>query len=166
VPPVCITGDIQKLPLRAAFGAFLAELDRFEAEGVRVALRSLSHDPAFADQSEQLLDLEARLTLLERLAGARALPSGVVSAVDDVVARARRLLGLRQTIGRVTSTIAVGGLGTPPMVVRHRRGTPLGRSGEPDALWIPGARQIEACTGEAAELNALLTALAADLGRP
>lgn len=157
--------DATTMPLQAALGSFLAEFDRFETQGVRSALRSLTQDTRFAEQSEQLLDLGARLTLLERLAAARALPSGPDAALHDLLSSAHRLLGLRHAVERVPSNLATGDLDTPPLIVRRRPGGAPGRPGEPDAVWIPGTQQLQAYAHEAARLNASLCAMAAHFSR-
>jgi hypothetical protein len=84
--------------LLADIGAFFVEFSRFEVESVATALRALSKDSAFVDESERLLNLDARLKLLERLALARAVPAAPLRELKDVTARARRLREQRDAV--------------------------------------------------------------------
>jgi hypothetical protein len=79
-------------------GAFFVEFSRFEVKSVRTALRALSKDSAFVDKSEKLLNLDARLKLLERLALARAVPATLLRELKDVTARARKLRERRDAV--------------------------------------------------------------------
>jgi hypothetical protein len=83
-------------------------------QSVATALRTLSKDPVFVDESHRLLNLDSRLTLLERLAFARAVPPTLMAELKEVMARARRLHQHRDAVA--ANLVAV----TPikPAVVR------------------------------------------------
>jgi hypothetical protein len=153
------------MPLDAALGTFMAELNRFEEEGLRSALQSLSRDATFAERTEQLLGIEARLTLVERLAAGRVLASEFTASLLALLSRARRLLGVRDAIAQVPPDLAANGLDTAPLIVHRRSDSPPGRPGEPEALWVPGVPQLQAYAREATQLNASLCAMAAQLTR-
>lgn len=51
-----------QLELRTAIELFIAESSAFETYFVRMALRSLSNDISFMEQTERLLGLEAQVT--------------------------------------------------------------------------------------------------------
>ena len=153
------------MPLKAALGSFLAEINRFETEAVRSALQRLSRDACFAERAEQLLDLKARLTLVERLAGARLLASELTASLLDLLSRARRLLDVRDDIAQVPAILTADSPGTTPLIVRRRPASTPGRPGKPEDLWFPGAQQLHAYASEAMQLNASVCAMVADLTR-
>jgi hypothetical protein len=99
---------------QAAMVSFLIEFSKFEMQSVATALRTLSKDPVFVDESHRLLNLDSRLTLLERLAFARAVPPTLMAELKEVMARARRLHQHRDAVA--ANLVAV----TPikPAVVR------------------------------------------------
>ena len=153
------------MPLKAALGSFLAEFHRFETEGVRNALQSLSRDAQFAERAEELLGLEARLTLVERLASARVMASELSASLLDLLSRARRLLDVREEIVQVSPILPAGDPGTTPLIVRRRSRSTPGHPDEPEELWVPAARELQAFASETMELNASLCAMAAEIGR-
>jgi hypothetical protein len=79
------------VPLKAAIGSFFVEFSKFEMQSVGTALRSLSKDVEFAEHAESLLEFDARLKLLERMAFARGVPSAVMQELAGVFDRARKL---------------------------------------------------------------------------
>ena len=129
------------MPLKAALGSFLNEFNKFETLGVRAALRSLSRDAEFADRSEKLLDLEARLTLLNRIAFSRNVAPQVIADLDDLLSRARKLRPLRDKIARMPLSVA-------------------------DTSWIPPAEQLQQFTNEVVQLNGSLCAISDQVNLP
>jgi hypothetical protein len=79
------------VPLKAAIGSFFVEFSKFEMQSVGTALRSLSKDVEFVERAESLLEFDARLKLLERMAFARGVPSAVMQELEGVFDRARKL---------------------------------------------------------------------------
>jgi hypothetical protein len=79
------------LGLMEGMNEFIAEFAAFETHFVGLLLRSLSNDELFAKQTEGLLDLEARLKLLKRMAFVRRLDTSVIAQLDDVQRRAGKL---------------------------------------------------------------------------
>jgi hypothetical protein len=79
------------VPLKAAIGSFFVEFSKFEIQSVGTALRSLSKDVEFVEHAESLLEFDARLKLLERMAFARGVPSAVMQELEGVFDRARKL---------------------------------------------------------------------------
>jgi hypothetical protein len=79
------------VPLKAAIGSFFVEFSKFEMQSVGTALRSLSKDVEFVERAESLLEFDARLKLLERMAFARGVPSAVMEELEGVFDRARKL---------------------------------------------------------------------------
>jgi hypothetical protein len=77
--------------LKAAIGSFFVEFSKFEMQSVGTALRSLSKDVQFVEHAESLLEFDARLKLLERMAFARGVPSAVMQELEGVFDRARKL---------------------------------------------------------------------------
>jgi hypothetical protein len=79
------------VPLKAAIGSFFVEFSKFEMQSVGTALRSLSKDDQFVEHAESLLEFDARLKLLERMAFARGVSSAVMQELEGVFDRARKL---------------------------------------------------------------------------
>jgi len=88
------------LELKAAVELFFAEFSAFETHFVGMALRSLSNDLLFVKQTEALLDLEARLKLLKRMAFVRNLDPCVIAQLDAVNLRAGTLREKRDELSR------------------------------------------------------------------
>jgi hypothetical protein len=86
--------------LKAAIDNFFLEFSKFEISAIGTTLRALSQDAAYVEQTEKLLDLEARLTLLLRLSAARGVPSSLSDALEAIVSRARILRAQRDEIAQ------------------------------------------------------------------
>ncbi len=86
------------MPLQAAIGTFFVEFSAFESQAVREALRALSKDPEFVRRSEEILELDGRLTLLQRLAFARGVSPPLIGALEKIVVRARKLEEQREEV--------------------------------------------------------------------
>ena len=100
---------MQGLELKAAIDEFLAEFSAFETHFVGLILRSLSTDLLFVKQTEALLDLEARLKLLKRMAFVRNLDPYVIAQLDAVNLRAGRLREKRDELSRNLTLIEMDG---------------------------------------------------------
>jgi hypothetical protein len=86
------------VPLKAAIGSFFVEFSKFEMQSVGTALRTLSKDVEFVERAESLLEFDARLKLLERMAFARGVPSAVMQELEGVFDRARKLQELAASL--------------------------------------------------------------------
>ena len=91
------------MPLKAAIGSFFVEFSKFERQSVGTALRSLSKDVRFVEDAESLLEFDARLTLLGRMAFARGIPSHVLEELEGVFDRARKLRELSASLAAPSS---------------------------------------------------------------
>ena len=89
------------LGLMEGMNEFIAEFAAFETHFVGLLLRSLSNDELFAEQTEALLDLEARLKLLKRMAFVRRLDTSMIAQLDDVQRRAGKLRVRRDQLRRM-----------------------------------------------------------------
>ena len=86
------------MPLQAAIGSFFVEFSAFETQAVGEALRALSKDSEFVRRSQEMLELDGRLTLLQRLAFARGVSPPLIGELEKIVVRARRLEGQREEV--------------------------------------------------------------------
>jgi hypothetical protein len=152
--------------LKTTIGAFFVEFSKFETLYVGMALRALSKDAEFVEQAEKLLDLEARLKLLERMAFVRDVSSGLIAELDVLLVRARKLCAERDEVAR--SSVTSGGdhiklfsLPAPAGVTSLKaRGADYARLAQMSDLLTPTVTQIEAYTDEAIELQQQLRAIA------
>jgi hypothetical protein len=154
--------------LKAAIGSFFFEFSKFETQFVGMALRSLSKDSVFAEQAEKLLDFDARLKLLERMAFARGMSSGVVAELGARLSRARILHEQRNEVARNLAAIEENDV-KPPMgdagnraKPAQRRSADSARLAELERLWMPDVGRIQKYTIEAIELQEALRAISKD----
>ena len=75
----------------AAAAEFYGEFAAFEGDSLGMALRTLSNDAVFVRQSEDLLEFDARLDLLRRLALASRVPDSLAAELDVILATAKKL---------------------------------------------------------------------------
>jgi hypothetical protein len=151
------------MQLKASIGAFFVEFSKFEVLFVGMALRSLSKDAVFVEQAEKLLDLEARLKLLERMAFARAASPSLIAELDALLIRARRLCAERDEVARNSAAGAdhakpypVPTPGAPKPL--RARSADYSRLAQMSELLTPTPGQIQAYTDEAVELQQALRA--------
>jgi hypothetical protein len=153
--------EIAKVELKAGIGAFFVEFSKFEVLSIGMALRSLSKDAVFVEQAEKLLDLEARLKLLERMAFAKAVGSSLIAELDALLIRARRLCAERDEVARNSANAGVDHVkpypvpapGSPkPLKARSA----VARLAQMSELLTPTVAQIQAYTDEAIELQQAL----------
>ena len=148
------------MQIKEAIGSFFVEFTKFETNCMGMALRSLSRDPVFVTHAEQLLDFEARLKLLERMAFAREVPAGLVAELETCLLRARHLRDQRDEVARNLMTDADGvhslpaGIGKPR--ARWRRNADFSRLAELENLWVPAVERVQEYTTEALELQETL----------
>jgi len=117
------------MELKDAIGSFLTEFAKFDTQSVGTAIRALSPNPAFAADSEKLLGLDARLTLIERMAFARRLPPRTIQELRPVLMRARKLNERRASVMELLAARRL------------------------DPRMAPTVRDIESCAAEASELQ-------------
>ncbi len=155
------------MPLKDAIGAFFVEFSKFDIQSVGMALRSLSRDSLFVEHAEQLLDLEARLKLLERLAFTRQIPAALLGELEACLLRARALKVQRDAVARSRTPDVERTpvrFGAKPGASR-RRNADLSRLVKLENLLVPAHERIEEYTQEAVQLQHTLGAITAQLER-
>jgi len=138
--------------LKSEIDRFVTEFSEVESHGVGEALRSLSADRDFVEQSEKILDHHARFTLLRRMASVRNLSPEVLSELDSADVRAAELREKRDELTRTLSSIDHDGHHDDPALARR------GRRVAAD-VWIPTIAEIEKCRVSTATLQATLRAI-------
>jgi hypothetical protein len=160
-----ITTGHSTVQLKAAISCFFSEFSKFETQFVGMALRSLSKDSFFAEQAEKLLDFEARLKLLERMACARGVSPSVLAELGAQLSRARMLHEQLQAVARNLAAGdeddikpyrgGVGGRAKPA----QPRSADYARLAELNRSWMPDVGKIQKYTTEAIELQEALHAI-------
>ena len=150
-----------QMQLKDAIGSFLVEFSKFEIQSVGMALRALSKDPVFVEHAEQLLDLEARLKLLERLAFARGVPAHLIAELEACLLHARKLLEHHDDVRRKMTVADMGGARKGPVSaakfrMSRRQNADFSTLAKLENLWVPAAEQIQEYTREAVELQETL----------
>jgi hypothetical protein len=156
------------MQLKDAIGSFLVEFSKFEIQSVGMALRALSKDPVFVEHAEQLLDLEGRLKLLERLAFARGVPPQLIAELEACLLHARKLLEHHDEVRRKMSMADMGGAKKGPGAaakfrMSRRQNADFSTLAKLENLWVPAAEQIEEYTREAVDLQETLRDITARL---
>src|SRR5208283_2974968 len=126
-----------------------------------MALRSLSND-LFVKQAEALLDLEARLKLLKRMAFVRNLDPCVIAQLDAVNLRAGRLRKQRDELSRHLGLIEMDGGKSHSEAARSvedRSMRELATAGL-KAMWLPTKAEIDEYRNETTMLQSTLRAIA------
>ncbi|MGA2189520.1 MAG: hypothetical protein ABSH33_13390 [Steroidobacteraceae bacterium] len=156
--------------LNDAVGSFFVEFSKFETHSIGLALRSLSKDAVFVEHAEILLDLEARLKLLERMAFARDVPPGLIAELEACLLRARKLREQRDEVARNLMTAELGkpaplpGAAGKPRSAR-RRSADYSRLAELENLWVPAIARVQEYVDEAKDLQETLRVLTHKLER-
>ncbi len=152
---------MQGLELKAAIDLFLAEFSAFETHFVGMLLRSLSNDPLFVKQTEALLDLEARLKLLKRMAFVRNLDPYVIAQLDAVNLRAGRLGEKRDELSRNLALIEMDGGKTHSEAARTVEDESMRRLAIAGlkSVWLPTKAEIDECRNGTTKLQATLRAI-------
>jgi hypothetical protein len=133
--------------LKSEIDLFFTEFSAVESQGVGAALRSLSADREFVEQSEKILDHDARFTLLKRMASVRNMPPEVLSDLEGADLRAAELREKRDELARTLSSIGTES-GRPSRNRRVRTD-----------VWIPTMAEIEKCRTSTATLQATLQSI-------
>lgn len=160
-----------EVQLKDAIGSFFVEFSKFEMHSVGMALRSLSRDAVFVEHAEKLLDLEARLKLLERMAFARGVPASLVTELEACLLRARKLREQRDEVARSLISVDSGNAAKPsPGAVSklrpsRRRNADFSRLAELENLWVPTIAQVQEYTDEATALQETLRVITQKLER-
>ncbi len=153
-----------RVELKAAIELFIAEYSAFETHFVGMVLRSLSNDALFVAQTEKLLDLEARLKLLRRMAFVRNLDQCVIAQLDDVNLRAGRLRHKRDELSRNLGLIEmdIGTLHAARSTEATHALTTAGRA-PPKNMLLPTIAEIDECRSGTSKLQAILRSIADQL---
>jgi hypothetical protein len=153
---------------KAVIGSFFEEFARFETLSVNAALRSLSKDPASVAEAENLLDFDARLKLLERMAFSRGVPPALMMDLEALLMRARKLHDSRDEVARNlasaktdVSVALIGATVRPRKAVKARKANYAKLAQL--ANTVPPASQVEDYVTEAVDLQNALHAIAARL---
>lgn len=152
------------MQLKDAVGSFFVEFSRFETHYVGMALRSLSRDSLFVDHAERLLDLEARLKLLERMAFAREVPAGLMTELEACMLHARKLREHRDDVVRGLTSTDRPRSWLPPAAagksrLSRRRNADYSRLAELENLWAPDLGRVREYVEETLELQQTLRAV-------
>jgi len=156
--------------LKDAIGSFFVEFSKFETHSVGMALRSLSRDAVFVEHAEKLLDLEARLKLLERMAFARGVPAALITELEACLLRVRKLREQRDEVARSLISVESGNAKPLPGAVSRlrpsrRRNADFSRLAELEHLWVPAIAQVQEYTDEATALQETLRVITQKLER-
>lgn len=143
---------------QAKIELFLAEFSAFETHSVGLALRSLSNDASLVADAERLLNLEARLKLLKRMAFVRNLDPSSCAQIDRINVRATRLSEKRDEL-TVKSRLVKELRGKISDTPRGGDAPPTGRERSKMA-WVPTVAEIDECREEATYLKSTLRQLA------
>lgn len=157
------SGFFSIVQLKAAIGGFFLEFSKFEMAFVGMALRSLTKDSVFVEQTEKLLDLEGRLTLLNRMALARGMPPTIMAELDACLLHARKLRDQRDEIAR-NLLVTEGNAPRRPRAARGR-GADFAQLAELEHLWVPSVAQIQQLATEAIELQEILRTIVEKIER-
>ena len=157
------------MQLKAAIGIFFIEFSKFETQFVGTALRSLSKDSVFVEHAEKLLDFDARLKLLERMAFARDIPPGLMAELEALLLRARKLHDMRQDVARNlaamesenASSSGTASAKVKPLKPRKADYAQLAQI----ANLVPTAAEVQTYATEAVELQESLHAISGKLDR-
>jgi hypothetical protein len=154
--------------LKAAIDDFFREFSKFEMSAMGTALRSLSQDAEYVEQTEKLLDFEARLTLLLRLSAARGVPPALAAELEAIVSRARVLRTQRDEIAQHlmaagTAQRKLNSVAPPQIRVTRNRKAAYARLAESHDVLLPSLGQIQAYAAEAMQLQTALSHIALTL---
>ena len=158
------------MQLKDAIGSFFVEFSKFETHSVGMALRSLSRDAVFVEHAERLLDLEARLKLLERMAFARGVPAALIAELETCLLRARKLREQRDEVARnllaaeLDKTEPLPGAANKPKPLR-RRHADFSRLAELENLCVPAIARVREYADEATALQEALRVITQKLER-
>ncbi|HEY2464390.1 MAG TPA: hypothetical protein VGI32_10030 [Steroidobacteraceae bacterium] len=156
-----------ELDLKTAIELFVAEFSVFEKHFVGVALRSLSSDMSFVGHAERLLDLEARLTLLKRMAIVRRVDPELIVQLEDVQLRAANLREKRDELSQVLDLLAADKRAS--RVNRNRTAQDDcdfdGIVPRPHRAWVPTVGEIDECRKVTNRLQTKLGSIAAQFNR-
>jgi hypothetical protein len=157
------------MPFKDAVGAFFVEFTKFDSESVGMALRALSRDALFVDHAERLLDFEARLKLLERMAFARQIPTTLLAELEACLLRARQLHAQRDEVARNLSPDRGRPRPSSPAGIKPRmttrRNADLSRLAELENMFVPAVSRIEEYTEEAVQLQEIMAGITGQLER-
>jgi hypothetical protein len=132
-------------------------------------MRSLSRDPVFVEHAEQLLDLEARLKLLERMAFVRGAPPSLIAELDACLLRARKLREQRDEVARSLLTTDLDDVKPVPLPQKRRparrRSADFSRLAELENLCAPAVARVREYAEEAVALQETLRGITQTLER-
>jgi hypothetical protein len=137
-------------PLATLIALFRREFESFGERGVNAALSSLSADAVLLGRVQRQFGLHARLTLIKRLAMARADKSSLV-LLDRLISRSRGLQQKYDELTRYSADSTADRSKVSPFQTMERRKT--------DRVWLPTMIEIYDCIEEARDLQRTLQAI-------
>jgi len=149
------------MELRAAIKLFIDEFSAFETHIIGAALRALSADEGFLDGVEKLLDLEARLNLLRRMALSRGADPALVTQLDDAIVKSNALREKRNTLTRWRELAEKSSAHLGP----HRSWIPV-KCVSPLDVWVPTVGEIDACIDSTYRLKTTMRSVSERLNQP
>lgn len=99
--------------VQEAAGRFLGEFATFEGFVLQAILTELSRDPRIVEHLADLMDLENRLRLLQRLIAERDLPDHLAAELKTVCSQAKTLQEKRNEIAHGFAALVLGSPDTP-----------------------------------------------------
>jgi hypothetical protein len=162
--------EIWDMELKTSIDLFIAEFLALETHFVRLALQSLSDDAEFVEHTEKLLDLEARLKLLKRMALVRKLDPELIGQLDCINSSACQLREKRDVLDQhVRTTESNLGQDHSQAVCavesRAIHALPIGELTEASSGWVPTIEEINECRQDTTKLQASLQSLAEHVNR-
>ena len=153
------------MQIKDAIGSFFVEFSKFETHSVGMALRSLSRDSVFVQHAEQLLDFEARLKLLERMAFARGVPPVLMAELEACLLLARKLREHRDEVAHTLINADTPAQDASGRVKSRRRNADLSRLAGLENLLMPDLERVQEYALEAMDLQEALDGLTRKLER-
>jgi len=138
----------QNMSLEAAITQFLQEFVIFEGRSVNTVLASLAADATLLEPAQRRLGLDARLTLIKRLAMARADKASLM-LLDRVIEKST---GLQQKFHALTRH----GFANPRDTSNVAQPTPKIERQRAHRVWMPTLIEINDSIEEAGNLQRLL----------
>jgi hypothetical protein len=148
------------LDTNGSINSFLAEFSTFENHSVRSALRSLSKNDAFALKAEHLLDIDARLTLVKRMAFVRNLDPVDCDEIARIEERTRQLVAKRDELVHISHSAAGSDdRGSIAPSQNARSGLSRRERETLRTVWKPTIAEIDECRNEISDIGSALTTI-------
>jgi hypothetical protein len=140
--------------------SFLAEFSAFEKHSVGQALRSLSKNDLFSSNAEKMLDLEAGIRLIKRMAFVRDLDPAACNEIGQIEERAKQLAAKRDELvhtSRVAAEFGNRDSLSPPQEVQP--GVSRTEREVLKTVWRPTIAEIDQYRNDTIYMRSSLTAI-------